>query len=191
MNTLPSPIGPLALVAAPEALHRPSATAVHHLDSGDVALLVVVVVLIAVTALLALSETALTRMSKIKAVSLAEEGRRGAATLLRLVEQTERVLPVVLFALEVCTLVAATLVGVVAGHAFGGVGVVVATVFEVVVIFVIAELAPKTWAVQHSERAALATAPVIRALYGFAPLRLITRGLIKMSNTLLPGKGIT
>ncbi|MHB1534076.1 MAG: hemolysin family protein, partial [Acidimicrobiales bacterium] len=42
-----------------------------------------------------------------------------------------------------------------------------------------------------SERAALATAPVIRALYGFAPLRLITRGLIKMSNTLLPGKGIT
>ena len=48
-------------------------------------------------------------------MALVEEKRtRRAATLLRLVEHIERVLPVVLFALEVCTLVAATLVGVVA-----------------------------------------------------------------------------
>jgi putative hemolysin len=55
--------------------------------------------------------------------------------------------------------VAATLVGVVAEHAFGAWGVVVATAFEVVVIFVVAELAPKTWAVQHTERAALRPPP--------------------------------
>ena len=99
-------------------------------------------------------------------------------------------LPVVLFALEVCTLVAATLVGVIAAHAFGPLGVVVATVFEVLVIFVVAELVPKTWAVQHTERAALRAAPVIRALVAFAPLGWITRGLIAISNFLLPGKGI-
>jgi CBS domain containing-hemolysin-like protein len=120
-----------------------------------------------------------------------EEERRGAKVLLSLVEQIERVLPVVLFGLELCTLVAATLVGVVATHAFGGVGVVVATAFEVVVIFVIAELAPKTWAVQHSEQAALRVAPAIRALYAFAPLRWITRALIKVSNLILPGKGMS
>ncbi len=162
----------------------------HSLTSGDVVLLAVVVILIAVTGFLALSETAITRMSAIKATSLDEEGVRGARTLLRLVERTERVLPVVLFALEVCTLVAATLVGVVSAHVFGGLGVVIATVFEIVVIFVVAELAPKTWAVQHSERAALLAAPAIRLLVAVPPLRWVTRGLIRLSNALLPGKGI-
>ena len=64
-----------------------------------------------------------------------------------------------------------------------------ATAFEVIVIFVFAELAPKTWAVQHPERAALSTAPIIRLLVGFAPLGWITRGLIRVTNALLPGKG--
>jgi putative hemolysin len=161
-----------------------------HLGGSDVVLLIVAVVLIVITGFLALSETALTRMSRVKAVSLVEEDKRGARTLLRLVEHTERVLPVVLFALELCTLVAATLIGVVAEHVFGGLGVVVSTAFEVAVIFVFAELAPKTWAVQHGERAALMTAPVIRALVRFAPLRWITRALIEVANQVLPGKGM-
>ncbi|MGH3848932.1 MAG: hemolysin family protein, partial [Pseudonocardiaceae bacterium] len=147
-------------------------------------------VLIVLTGFLAASETSITRTSRVRAISLVEAGRRGGKTLLALIERTERVLPVVLFALELCTLVAATLVGVVAEHAFGGLGVVVATAFEVVIIFVVAELAPKTWAVQHTDRAALSVAPVIALMYAFAPLRWITRALIAISNLLLPGKGI-
>jgi CBS domain containing-hemolysin-like protein len=162
----------------------------HHLGGSDIALLGVVVVLIAFTGLLAQSETALTRTSKVKAQALVEQNRRGATTLLRLVERIDQVLPVVLFALEVCTLVAATLVGVVAEHAFGGWGVVIATAFEVVVIFVVAELMPKTWAIQHTERAALSAAPFIRLLMAFAPLGWVTRALIALSNAILPGKGI-
>ena len=161
----------------------------HHFGGEDIILLVVVVVLIVATGYLAMSETAITRTSKVKALTLVEEKRRGSRTLLRLVQNIDRVLPVVLFALELCTLVAATLVGVVATHAFGAVGVIVATAFEVIVIFVFAELAPKTWAVQHPERAALSTAPIIRLLVGFAPLGWITRGLIRVTNALLPGKG--
>ena len=158
--------------------------------SREVILLVVVVVLVCVTGFLAMSETAITRISKVKAYAMVEEERRHARTLLRLVENIDRVLPVVLFALEVCTLVAATLVGVVAEHAFGPLGVIIATAFEVVIIFVVAELAPKTWAVQHADRAALATSPVIRLLLAFKPLVWITRGLIAITNALLPGKGM-
>jgi putative hemolysin len=167
-----------------------ASTTAHKLGGEDIVLLVVVVLLIAVTGFLAMSETALTRTSKVKAVTLVEEGRKRSKTLLRLVENIDRVLPVVLFALELCTLVAATLVGVVAEHAFGGIGVVVATAFEVVVIFVVAELAPKTWAVQHSERAALATSPAIRLLVAFRPIGWVTRALISVTNALLPGKGM-
>jgi CBS domain containing-hemolysin-like protein len=162
----------------------------HHFTSTDVVLLVVVVVLIALTGLLAMSETAITRMSKVKALSMVEEGRRGAPTLLRLVEHIDRVLPVVLFALELCTLVAATLVGVVAAHTFGALGVVIAIAFEVVVIFVFAELAPKTWALQHPERSALFAAPFVRAVVAFAPIGWIARALIWVTNLILPGKGM-
>jgi putative hemolysin len=162
----------------------------HHFGPEEAILLVVVVVLIAATGVLALSETALTRTSKAKAQALVEARRRGAPTLLRLVENIGTVLPIVLFALELCTLVAATLVGVVTAHAFGAWGVVIATAFEVVVIFVVAELAPKTWAIQHTERAALGSGQIVRLLVAFKPLGWITRALIAVSNAILPGKGI-
>ena len=176
-----------ALIAV--AAHR-NLTHHHLLGTTAYILIAVSVVLIVITGFLALSETALTRMSRVKAISLVEEERPHAKTLLHLAEHTERVLPVVLFALELCTLVAATLIGVVMEHAFGGVGVLISTAIEVAVIFVLAELAPKTWAVQHSERAALSSAPWIHALYSFAPLRWVTRGLIWVANLILPGKGI-
>ena len=168
----------------------PSLVAAATVTGTDIALLVLVVALILVTGVLAASETAITRTSRVRAVSLEEEERRGAKTLVAVAEHTERVLPVVLFALEISTLVAATLVGVVASHVFGGLGVVVATAFEIVVIFVVAELAPKTWAVQHTDRAALLLAPIARLLYRLAPLRWVTQGLIKISNFLIPGKGV-
>src|SRR3954469_1233068 len=124
-------------------------------SSGDVWMLVAVAVLIAFTAFLALSETAFTRTNRVKALTMMEEGRPGAKTLVKLLEHPERTLNPVLLLLLVTTLVAATLVGIVAEHVFGSaLGIAVATVFEIVIIFVFAEAAPKTWAVQHSERAA-------------------------------------
>ena len=107
-----------------------------------------------------------------------------------MVEHPERNLPVILFALQICTLVAATMVGVVADQAFGPWGVVIATVFEVVFIFVFAELAPKIWAVQHAERAAPGDGPVPRGRGQFPPLRWATHGPHKVANLVLPGKGL-
>jgi putative hemolysin len=156
----------------------------------DVGLLAGAVVLIVFSAVFALSETAITRISKIKAVSLVEEKRRGAVSLLRVVEHADRNIPVILFALEICTLVAATIIGVVANEVVGPLGVVLATAFEIVVIFIFAELAPKIWAVQHTERAALLVAPFLLAVVQFAPLRWVTQALIKIANIVLPGKGL-
>src|SRR5206468_8929460 len=113
-----------------------------------------------------------------------------ADTLARLVEHPERTLNPVLLLILLTTLTAATLVGIVADHLFGPWGIAIATVFEVVVIFVFAEAAPKTWAVQHGERAALFVAPVVNALVSFPPFRLAARGLIGLSNLILPGKGL-
>jgi putative hemolysin len=153
-------------------------------------LLAAAVVLIMFSAVFALSETAITRTTKVKATALVEEGRRGAPSLMRLVEHADRNIPVILFTLEICTLVAATIIGVVANEVVGPLGVVVATAFEIVVIFIFAELAPKIWAVQHTERAALRVAPFLLTVVRFPPLRWTTQALIAVANLVLPGKGL-
>jgi putative hemolysin len=157
--------------------------------STDIVLLVVVVVLLGVSALLALAETSLVRTSKAKALSLAEEGRRGARQLVRLVEQPSNFLNAVLLLVLVCQLVVATLVGILAEHWFGPWGVAVATLFEVVVIFVLAEALPKTWAVENPERSALFAAPIVAAVVGFPPVRVFSRALVGLAGLLMTRPG--
>jgi putative hemolysin len=160
------------------------------MTSGDLGLVAAIVVLVATAGFLALAETALTHISRVKAIALEEEGRRGAERLRRLVEHPERALNPVLLLVLVCHLAAATFVGVVTERHFGAAGVAVGLAIEVVFIFVLAEAVPKTWAVQHVERAALLAAPIVAAISSFPPIRLLARGLIGLANVVLPGKGL-
>jgi CBS domain containing-hemolysin-like protein len=160
------------------------------LTGTDIWLLVAVAVLIGASAFLNMAETALTRTTRVRIMALREEGKRRAGLVLRLIEHPERTINTVLFMLLLCNLTAATLVGVVASDLFGALGVAVATVFEVVVIFIFSEAAPKTFAVQHPEEAAIFSAPLVRPLVRFPPLRWLTSGLIAISNFFTPGKGI-
>jgi len=152
---------------------------------SDWVMVAIVVVLIAASAGLAMAETSLTRMSRVKAMSLEDDHRRGASFLVRLVEHPEKFLNPILLLTLVCQLVSATLVGVLADRLFGGIGVAVAAVFEVVVIFVLAEALPKNWAVQHPERAALSAAPVVDAVVRFPPVRWVSGALIGVANLLV------
>jgi putative hemolysin len=153
--------------------------------STDWILIGVVLLLLVASAGLALAETSLVRMSRTKAMALRDDGRRGAGSLLRLVQDPEGFLNPVLLLVLISQLVTATLVGILAERWFGAVGVIAATVFEVVVIFVLAEALPKNWAVQNPERSALLLAPIVSAVVRFPPIRLISRGLIGLANMLL------
>jgi putative hemolysin len=153
-------------------------------------MLAVIFVLLVASSFLALAETALTRMSAARTMALVEEGRSGAKRLLKLVGHPERFLNVVLFVLLACQLAQATLVAILADQLFGPWGVVAAVAVSVVVVFVLAEAAPKTWAIQHIERAALLAAPPVAALARIWPLRVLSRVLIGMTNLILPGKGL-
>jgi putative hemolysin len=150
---------------------------------------VAVVILVASATFLAMAETSLTHLPRSKALALEEEGRRGADTLQRLLQDRHRVLNPVLLLVLVCHLTAATLVGLLAGSYFGPLGIAGATVGLVVVIFVLSEAAPKTYALQHTERAALIVAPVVHVLARLLVVRAVTRVLIGLSNVVLPGKG--
>ncbi len=158
-------------------------------SASDVALLVVVLVLLAASAMLALAETSLVRMSRAKAMALVDDGRRGAKILVRLTENPQGFLNPLLLLVLICQLVVATLVGVLAASWFGAWGVLAATVFEIVVIFVLGEAVPKNWAVHHPERAALFSAPLVSALVGFWPVRMVSGALIGLANLLIGQKG--
>ena len=160
------------------------------LTSTDLAMIVAIAVLLLISVFLALAETALTRMTRSKAQALADDGRSGSKALMRLVSHPERFLNPVLLVVLVCQLVQATLTGIVASNLFGVFGVAVATFFNVVLVFVFAEAAPKTWAIQHPERAALVSARPVSWLVSFWPLRMLSRGLIGLTNVILPGKGL-
>jgi putative hemolysin len=157
------------------------------LSGTDGGLLVAVALLIVGSAVLALAETGLTRTSRARAKALVDSGARGARSLLRLVENPEGFLAPVLLLVLLCQLVAATLVGVVAARVFGTLGVAVATIFEVVVIFLFGEAVPKQWAVRHADRAALLAAPMVARLVRFPPIKLVSTALIGIARVITPG----
>jgi putative hemolysin len=135
----------------------------------DAILILIIFALLAASGVLAMAETSLVRMTRIKAKSLVDEKKRGARQLARLVENPANFLNPILLLVLICQLVSATLVGIVAEHLFGGLGVVLGIVFEIVVIFVVFEAVPKNWAVQHADRAALLSAPIVSATSAYHP----------------------
>jgi putative hemolysin len=159
------------------------------MSTAEVAAVVAVVALSASAAFLAAAETSLTHLPRARARALVDEGRRGAGSLLAMLEHRERVLNPLLFVVLVCQLAAASLVTLLAQSFFGPAGVILAVILEIVVIFVVAEAAPKTFALLHPERTALMVAPVVRVLVASLPVRAVTSVLIFLANVLIPGKG--
>jgi len=159
-------------------------------SNSDWLTVIAISILVITSAFFAMSETALVRMNRIRAMTLDEEGRRGAKRLVALLEEPENTLNLILLFLLICQLTAGTLVGVLVGGQFGAYGVLIGTVVEVIVFFVIAEVAPKTYAVQYPERAALRLAGPLYWLTNFPPLKALSKVLIGVANVLLPGKGL-
>jgi CBS domain containing-hemolysin-like protein len=159
------------------------------MSGADWGILAAILVLFVVSAVLALAETAFTKVNRIRALALEDEGRKHAARLAKMLEDPARTLNSVLLGVLVCQFTAATLVGVLLEQ-IGALAVFIGTVVEVVLFFVVAEVAPKTYAVQHPETAALRVTPLLWFLTNFAPMRALSRGLIGFANVVLPGKGL-
>ncbi len=154
---------------------------------ADFAIVAVIFLLFVITGVLALAETSLVRMSRAKALSLQERGKRGAKALLKLVENPTSFLHPILFSVFLAQTISATLVGILLSHLFNGWMIALITAGEVLVVFLLAEAIPKNWAVTHPERAALLSAPFVTFLVNFAPLALIAKGVDRLSAVVIPG----
>ena len=154
-------------------------------SASDTYLSITVAVLLLLSGFFALAETSLVRMNKSRARSLRDQGRHGAKSLVALAETPEKFLNPLLLLVLMCQLVSATMVGVLAGRLFGAAGVFIATVGEVVVIFVVFEAIPKNFAVQHSDDAALMTAPVVSSILKFWPIKWVSSLLLSIADTVI------
>ena len=158
------------------------------MSSTQLVLLGIVVAMTFAAAILAAAETAITRMTRSRATALAQKDPKRGPRVLRIVENLERDLNSIYLSVNIVQTIQSALVGVLAVELFGPLGLVIGILLNVLVLFVIAEAAPKTWALQHTERAALLTAPLIELMGKL--LRVPARGLIGAANILLPGKGL-
>jgi len=161
------------------------------MSGADWVMVAVVVVLFTMSIFFAASETAFVRMSRIRALALEDENDdKRAHRLVMMLEHPEQTLNVVLLLVLVCQLTVATLIGVLLEGTAGPWGVVIGIVLQIFLFFVIGEVAPKTFAVQNTENAALALTPMLWFLTHFAPLRWLSNLLIGVANVVLPGKGL-
>jgi putative hemolysin len=160
------------------------------MSTGDWLVLLLVLVLFLFSIVLALAEMAFARMSRIRALALEDEGRKGAARLARMLERPEQTINSLLLLLLVSQLTSASLIGILLEKHLGPYGVLIGLVVQIVLFFAIGEVAPKTYAIQHTDRAALMVTPFLFGVTNFPPLRALSRSLIGLANVLLPGHGL-
>jgi CBS domain containing-hemolysin-like protein len=147
-----------------------------------------VALLIAFVGVLGASEVSITRMNRVRAYRFVEEGRRGAASLLKIAENPAPYLNVVLLLTLLATIGGTTIATTLAVRKLGGPGEWIATIAMTVLLFVFADVTPKTFAIMQTDRVSLRLAPLIVALRrGIGPA---ATALVKFANLVMPGKGL-
>jgi CBS domain containing-hemolysin-like protein len=147
-----------------------------------------ILVLVLFASVLAVAETAMSRMSRVRAIALREEGRRNAALLEQIQRDPPRYLNPIYLSVICAQNGSAILIAMLSAEYFGDLGITLVSVGFTLTYFVLVEAMSKTFGILHSDRAALALAPVVWLL-GRA-LAQPTRLLIGVANALLPGKGL-
>ena len=130
------------------------------MDSSDVIQLIILVVLLGLSAFFSSAETSLTTANKIRIRSLAEDGNKRAKTLLKITDDSGKMLSAILIGNNIVNLSAASLTTSLA-YSFGGSMVAIASGILTVLILLFGEITPKTMATIHAEKMALIYAPVI------------------------------
>ena len=131
------------------------------MDISSVIQLIILVILLALSAFFSSSETALTTVNRIRMRSLAEEGNKRAAKVLKITDDSAKMLSAILIGNNVVNLTASSLATTLAIHIFGNAGAGIATGILTVLILIFGEISPKTMATLRAEKISLRFCNVI------------------------------
>ena len=147
------------------------------LDSNDTILFIVLIVLLALSAFFSSAETALTTVNRIRIRNLADEGNKNAKTVLKITDDSSKMLTAILIGNNIVNLSAASLTTTLA-YSLGGSMVAIASGILTVAILLFGEITPKTMATIHAEKVSLAYAPIIHLFMKImTPFVFIINGL--------------
>ena len=148
------------------------------MDSSVVIQLIILAVLILLSALFSSAETSLTTSNKLKIQSLADQGSKRARILLKISEDSGKMLSAILIGNNLVNNAATALTTSLIIQLFGNSVVGIATGVITLLILIFGEISPKTLATIHSEKMALLYAPLIHLLMKiFTPVIFIVNKL--------------
>lgn len=130
------------------------------MDPSDVTQLIILLILLLLSGFFSSAETALTTVNKIRIRSLAEDGNKRAVTVLKITEDSGKLLSAILIGNNIVNLSASSLTTSLA-YGLAGPAVAIATGILTVLILLFGEITPKTMASLHAEKMSLLYAPVI------------------------------
>lgn len=131
---------------------------------GTIINIVILVVLVALSAFFSSAETALTTVNKFTLRSMADGGHRRAARVLKVTEDTGRVISTILIGNNIVNISASALTTTFVTEAFGSSAVGIATGVLTLIILLFGEITPKTIAQKYSLKISLVYVDVIRFL---------------------------
>lgn len=134
------------------------------MDSGDIFQLIILVILILLSAFFSSAETALTTSNRIRMRTLAEDGDKRAERVLRITDDSGKMLSAILIGNNIVNLSASSIATSLAIKLWGSVGAGIATGVLTLLILIFGEISPKTLATIYSERIALLYSPAIEFL---------------------------
>jgi CBS domain containing-hemolysin-like protein len=159
------------------------------MTTGDVALVLGALACVLAAGFFGAAQAALTRMSLNRARKISEEGLRGSAHLVRLMEDPSRTLNLLALLVLAMQVTGVALLTVVASRFLGeGLAILVAVLGGLAALFVGGEVAPKTLAVQQTDRVARLTAPALALLA--RPLAPVASVLVWLGNLATLGRGL-
>ena len=123
-----------------------------------------VFLLLALSAFFSGSETALTAASRLRLYHLAKSGDPRAHVVAELRARKERMIGAILIGNNLVNILASVLATSALLALFGDAGMVYASLGMTALVVVFSEVMPKTYAINHAERMALAVAPLMRTV---------------------------
>ncbi|OSP55237.1 HlyC/CorC family transporter [Pseudoruegeria sp. SK021] len=145
----------------------------------------VIVLLLVCSGFFSGSETGLTAASRGKLRTMADNGSRGAGVALKLTEDTERLIGSILLGNNLANIMATSLATALFTRVFGDSGVAIATLVMTILVLVLSEVLPKTYAISSPEKAASLSAPLISVVVAvLSPVvgmvRFVVRGMLRL-----------
>ena len=131
------------------------------MDSSDAIQLGVLIALIGLSAFFSSAETSLTTVNKIRIKTLADQGNKKAVTLLKVIDDSGKMLSSILIGNNIVNLSASALATTLALNIWGNAAVGIATGVLTLLILLFGEITPKTLATLYAERLSMGYAGII------------------------------